>query len=71
MHILQLKGSYIPWQSFRLQELWCTEVNDMIGVNLRGIRKLFDMIAVGPQHEKRNRMKDTNLSFPSIDQVTY
>ena len=67
-HILPMKGQVIKWQEFRDSELWCHEVNDLLEVNLRGLRRLYDMIAGSKFNQKKNRVPQYNLSIPTIDQ---
>ena len=45
-HILPMASQSLPLQSWRDDELWTLEVNDLLEVNLRGIKKLYDFIAV-------------------------
>ena len=67
-HILPMKGQVIKWQEFRDSELWCHEVNDLLEVNLRGLRRLYDMIAGSKFNYKKNRVPQSNLTIPTIDQ---
>lgn len=67
--ILPVKKNFTPWHEWRVNELWCNEVNDMLEVNIRAIRKLYDFIAKQKFIKMRNRIDVVNYSFASIDQI--
>lgn len=40
-----MTASLFPLQSWRDEELWCIEVNELFTVNIRAIQKLYILIA--------------------------
>lgn len=41
----------------------------MLQINIRGLRKIYDLIGVSTFNRKKNRVKDTSVSEPSIDKL--
>ena len=66
-HILPMRHKLISWQQWRDEELWCQEVSDVLEVNARGIKKLFDLISKSPYKHSKNRLQGVSRTEPSID----
>ena len=49
--------------------MWTLDVSDLLEVNIRGIKKLFDFIARSGFNTKKNKVQFVNNNDPSIDQV--
>lgn len=65
-------GRYSPWQDFRDQHLWTFEVNDILEANLKGLKRLYDMI-LGTKRYAQVWTRDIHPSkkMVNVDQITH
>lgn len=65
-----MRSSLFPLQSWRDEELWCIEVNELFTVNIRAIQKLYTLVASCAKFVRvKNRLEDNDLRVASIDQI--
>ena len=71
-YVLPLQPQLISWQKWREQELWTADVNDLLEINIRFLRKLYDKIVVSKvPTSKFNRVVDVNPTMVSVDQARH
>ena len=70
-YVLPMGPRLVPWNSFRVEQMHANEVNDLLEVNLGGLRKLFDALARSKNWvRKRNLLEFYNTpKEPSVDQI--
>ena len=61
----------LPWQSFRDEELWTIEVNDVMEANLDGLNKLLNFYFTPTQKFMSDKDAITLLSKDALVDLTY
>lgn len=68
-HILPMSEKLVPWQAFRDNHMWNLPVNDLLMINMRKQKKLYQAIAELKEFKHRYNRTRENFRVATIDQI--